>query len=725
MKKLLLSALVAGMLSLALASAAGAAVVAGNTGWFWSNPLPQGNTLTEIETTAGRAYAAGTAGALMRSDDGGATWQGIRSGLPSALSDVKTLRTITPDSIVFASGCGLRRSDDGGATVRRLPWTSNDVNCPSTISSLSFPSGNVGYLLLGSGEVMQTQDGGDSWRRMTAAPGSPFNDSSIPSDIWFSSPTKGVISIGGQIFYSSDSGSSWTPVQGVDGGGRAHFEFLSATTGYAVGNGTSLYKTTDSGEHWAVVPSDGKINTISVASLSCADENNCLATAATGAAIMRTVDGGANWTALTASSRPIYAVGYTSATHAVAVGADGASVMTNDGGVNWSSLNSEVIGQFNQAHVDSASSAVLFGADTDIARTTNSGASWQSITTFANGSIRDATFPTATRGFVLDTRNALTRTDNGGVNWKVLDLGGASPASIFAVNADTLLLIGDRGVRRSTNAGLSFKKVGGSKFSKLKLFGADAADGSVVAYGAKAIVLSKDGGKSWKKVSLTKRLRGLQRVDFADNKNGWAVDGRGELWATTKGGGKWSRIETTGLRRITSMARVDRQHGYVADGSGSVLVTSDGGKTWAEQAPFLSANKVPTLVAALSTKGALLLVPGSNRILTTASFGQIGAPSTLTIKSSSKHPKKGKTFRISGRLSGAQGGEQITVLARVLDAKRNPKWVSQTATISLGGTFTTSWSISKPTIFVARWAGDATHDGDGANAIVLAPKKKR
>lgn len=726
MKKLLVVCALVAALSLSVVAVAGAAVVAGNTGWFWSNPMPQGNTLTQAETVSGRAYVAGEAGSIMRSDDGGVSWRGIRSGLPASRSAINVLRAVNADTVIFASACGLRRTDDGGTIVKRLPWGSSDIDCPNTIVSLSFPTPTIGYLLLDNGDVMQTQDGGDSWRRQTAAPGTAaLGGAQRPSDIWFSSPTSGMVSVDNQIYYSTDSGSSWTPVQAIDGTGLVKFEFISSTVGFAVGVNASLYTTGNGGASWSAVAGDGTINTFNVRSLSCSDVNTCLAAVEGGSRILRTIDGGATWTVLTASSRPIFAVGFTSATRAVAVGADGASVSTDDAGANWASLNSEVLGSYSSIHADSSSSAVLYGVGTGLARTVDSGASWKAITTLASGAVRDATFPTAMRGYVLDSRNQLTRSDDGGITWKVLDLAGARPQSLLATSEQTLLLVGDKGIRRSSNAGLSFKTAGGSSFRKQKFSRADLAGKSIAAYGATAVVISSDDGKTWKKVSrLKKKMGTVKSVDFVDKKNGWLVDSNNELWATTKGGGKWTRLETTGLNKIVSMSRTDTKRGYLTDGSGSIFVTTDGGKSWSEEAPFLSNKRIATKIAPLSARGAILLVPGTNRILTTSTFGQIGVGSKLTIKVSSKTARKGSTMRVTGRLAGAQGGELVTVLARKTDALGGTRWVSQTATVSLGGTFTTTWRVDSPLNFVARWAGDATRDGDGANSVSVKLKKK-
>lgn len=725
-KRLLTLLLVVVAVPLALASTASAAVVAGNTGWFWSNPLPQGNTLTKADTIGGRAYVAGEAGTIMRSDNGGATWTGIRSGLPAAMSDVRTIRAITPDTVIFSSDCGLRRTDDGGATVRRLPWSSSDVSCSSPIVSLSFPTTTSGYLLLATGDILQTQDGGDSWRKVTAPTGTPAaGGGTAPNDIWFSSPTAGVVSVGTNIFYTTDSGASWTGVQAVPGLGALRFEFISSTEGFAFGSKSGLYKTTNGGATWTLVAGDGTIEGNSVSSLSCADANACLAATSDGASILRTTDGGTTWTALKASTRATYAVGFTSATHALAVGAGSVIVSTDDAGQNWTPINSEAAGQYYRAHVDGPTSAVLFGGGTAMARTTDAGASFKPIVTYGLAPILDAAFPTLQRGYVLDTRNELTRSDNGGTTWRVLDLAGARPNALYSPNEKTLLLIGSKGVRRSEDAGISFKTVGKGKFRKLKFSSADKAGSAVVVYGSSNIAVSKDDGKTFKLVNKSKKIKTIKLLDFADAKNGFLTDKSGELWITKDGGKKWTRSETTGFNTIRSLALTDSKHGYIGDGSGSVYVTSDGGATWSQQSPFLNKNPVSTLLAVLSSKGAILVIPGTNRILATSSFGQIGTPSTLKIKSSKVTVKKNTEFTVSGTLAPSQGGEQVTVLARQTDAKGGTKWVRQTATVSLGGTFTTTWKISRATIFVARWAGDATHDGDGANPITVKLKKKK
>jgi hypothetical protein len=63
------------------------------------------------------------------------------------------------------------------------------------------------------------------------------------------------------------------------------------------------------------------------------------------------------------------------------------------------------------------------------------------------------------------------------------------------------------------------------------------------------------------------------------------------------------------------------------------------------------------------------------------------------------------------------------VLARVVNAKGGTRWISQERTVSATGSFTTSWRLSAATEFVARWSGDAAHDGDAARLVVVKLRK--
>src|SRR3954468_22803324 len=194
-------------------AAARADVLAGHSGWVWGNPVPQGHALRSLEFAGPRGYAAGTFGTLGRTGDGGLTRQGIRAG---STVDLRRIRMIAPDVVVVGGGCAVRRTDNGGETFRRLPWTASDTRCSSPVASFAFPSSTTGYLALENGNVLRTLDGGRTWRRRTAVPGTAVTAAAskvTPRDVAFLGDDLGFAATSaGTIFRTRDGGGTWEPV---------------------------------------------------------------------------------------------------------------------------------------------------------------------------------------------------------------------------------------------------------------------------------------------------------------------------------------------------------------------------------------------------------------------------------------------------------------------------------------------------------------------------------
>src|SRR3954463_5057368 len=202
MLRVRVTALVGSLALLLVPAAAHAApVTVAHAGWTWGNPLPQGDSLSSLAFQGQRGYAVGEFGTMLRTDDGGASWSGVSTGLTE---DLDQIRMISPDIVVIAGGCPVRRSDDGGKTFRRLPWTASDARCTAGVAGLAFPSSAVGYLLLHPRTVLPPSDSGKTWSRRTAVPGTAATSEAsriAPTDIVFTSDSTGFASTtGGDLF---------------------------------------------------------------------------------------------------------------------------------------------------------------------------------------------------------------------------------------------------------------------------------------------------------------------------------------------------------------------------------------------------------------------------------------------------------------------------------------------------------------------------------------------
>jgi photosystem II stability/assembly factor-like uncharacterized protein len=84
------------------------------SGWFWQNPLPQGNALLGVSfTDTNRGTAVGKDGTIVRTTDGGATWVTQTSGTTSFLLGVSFTDANT-GTAVGQNGTILRTTDGGG-----------------------------------------------------------------------------------------------------------------------------------------------------------------------------------------------------------------------------------------------------------------------------------------------------------------------------------------------------------------------------------------------------------------------------------------------------------------------------------------------------------------------------------------------------------------------------------------------------------------------------------
>jgi photosystem II stability/assembly factor-like uncharacterized protein len=97
---------------------------------------------------------------------------------------------------------------------------------------------------------------------------------------------------------------------------------------------------------------------------------------------------------------------------------------------------------------------------------------------------------------------------------------------------------------------------------------------------------TSDGGRTWE-CQFGERGRHLFGLDFVNEKVGYAVGERGFLLKTQDGGEHWSVLPTTGtMNWLYGVAFRDEETGFAVGLRETVIKTSDGGRTWIKlQAP--------------------------------------------------------------------------------------------------------------------------------------------
>ncbi|HET7856100.1 MAG TPA: hypothetical protein VFL41_06545 [Gaiellaceae bacterium] len=702
------------LVALAVLSVASAGVNTPHSGWYSGNPLLGPNTLTDLACSGSTCYASGQFGTLLKSTDAGATWSGIVTGLTLDLAHVR-LAGGAPERVLVGGGCSVRRSDDGGDTFFRLPFSARDARCPVGVASFSFPTDRVGYLLLADGRVLTTADGGRTFSRRTPVPGGASDILCTAERICFAGGNSG-------IQRTSDGGVSWTQAGSGSGLAVSSLERIGPLTMYAVGVNLNVLKSTDGGKTWTrkLVRNQPFAN---LTSIRCGDVAHCLITTQTGGQLLRTVDGGDTFTSIVPSNDATFAVEFSRPGRAVAAGGFGSAEVSDDSGATWDAVGSRIAGAFTVLAASSETVAYAGGAQGVLARTKDAGQTWQNVSPPTDAPIVGLAGAPQDRLYVLGADQSLQRSDNGGQSYRLLNPESPGPfAAVAAIGSDNLLLVGFRGVIRSTDGGETFERVQDSDVRSKLLNAVDQAPGVVVAFSPRVAALSADGGRSWSKVRLPKK-RAIRDLDFATRSIALLLDSRGELWRTADAGRIWRVLPTLGTSRGRSLELADARNGYVVvnqfgslNGLGLVLRTSDGGRTWHPQLVGRSS------LDAVQSGGATDYALGAGASLyATTVRGDVGAPQSLTLSTQRRALARPARVVVGGRLSPADGGEEI-VVARLARGR----WSVQLATAASNGSFSTRWRLDDTSVFVAQVLGDADHAGAGTRplTVTVLPRRK-
>lgn len=691
----------AALAALALLSTAAAGVNTPQSGWYSGNPLLGPNALRDLACAGPTCYAAGDFGTLLKSTDGGATWKGIVTGLTIDLGRVR-LAGGQADQVVVGGGCSVRRSNDGGDTFFRLPFTARDTGCSDAVASFSFPTQSTGYVLLASGRVLLTTDGGRTFTRRTTVPDAHNQGFDI---LCTAERTCLAVGLASGILRTQDGGVSWTRV-GFTGRIDALVQ-ADAQTIYGVGISREVAKSVDGGATWApkaYLPVNGN------GRVACGDAGHCLF-ATGGTQVVRTTNGGDSYTTVVPSSDATFAVGFAGPARAIAAGAAGSAEVSNDAGVTWAAVGGRVAGTFVTLAVTADSVAYAGGAQGVLARTGDGGQTWSNISPPTEATVTSLAGSGTDRLFVLASDGSLQRSDNAGASYSLLNPGTARPAAIAAIDADRLLLLG-AGIVRSDDGGETFQPVGGPA-ARAQLSAADLAGGAVFAFGNLAVFASTDRGVHWQRVARPKR-RAIEDLDFVTRRTGYLLDTRGALWKTTNGGRRWVQLPGLGGPGY-AVEFSSARDGYVAVRSfgslrnaGLVLRTIDGGRSWH---PQLVSRFVLTALEGGTIGYALA---GASALYATNVGGDVGAPQGLTLSVRPSSRRRPGQILASGRLSPADGGEEI-VVSRLAKGR----WAHRLATAAANGTFVTRWRVNSRSIFVAQVLGDADHIGAGTRPLTV------
>jgi photosystem II stability/assembly factor-like uncharacterized protein len=458
-------------------------------------------------------------------------------------------------------------------------------------------------------------------------------------------------------------------------------------------------------------------------SIRCADAETCLIATRDASRVVRTTDGAETFSSVVAPVQSAQAVELASATRGLAVGNSGSAVVSDDAGETWRLVGTRLTDEFLVLEAATDRIAYAGGVAGALARTADAGQTWANVSPPTSVGIRAVAAPTAARLFVLAGDGTLQRSDNAGQSYALLNTGTPiGPRDVVATDAQHVVLVGRRGVRRSINGGETFASVSDRDLRGANLIGAETAGLGMFAYGPARLLFSPNGGLSWRPVRLPAK-RGVLEVSFVSAGTGYLLDRTGRIWRTTNGGRAWTELLALG-RRAIEIDFSDARNGYATIGAfgrrpyGFVMRTSDGGASWRPQ--LISPVPVRQVDTAAGTAYALA---GLNDLYATTTGGDVGAARTLRITTRGRRLSRPATITVSGRLSSAFAGEEAVVTMRSGAAS-----ASKMAVVASNGTFQTRWRVTRRSLFVAHALGGPDHVSVGTKLLrveVRKPRKKR
>jgi photosystem II stability/assembly factor-like uncharacterized protein/PKD repeat protein len=260
-----------------------------------------------------------------------------------------------------------------------------------------------------------------------------------------------------KMLRSTDGGLNWSNLPVADAVGNVFltttfydFHLLSPGVIVAVGlssmgNQESIYKSTDSGVSWTVVNIYGNGTWPRISNAIHFPNSTTGFVAGTNGRILKTTNGGNNWTALSSgTTSEIKDIWFTNSSSGYAVG-NGRVLRTTNGGSSWTStVFSGSI--FNSVHFPTANVGYAVGEDRKMIKTTNAGLNWtlSTMNIPTNTILNSVFFVSDLEGYVTGANGVIYRTTNGGQYWEKQQLlDGLN--DVFFLAANNGFLAGDQG----------------------------------------------------------------------------------------------------------------------------------------------------------------------------------------------------------------------------------------------------------------------------------------
>jgi len=234
--------------------------------------------------------------------------------------------------------------------------------------------------------------------------------------------------------------------------------FIDENLGWAVGDMTTILKTTNGGENWMILSSSGSE---SIYDVFFKDQFNGIIVGGspTNSVLALTSNGGLSWVGRPSGTSSILSdVFFQDDNIGWIVGDWGVLLKTTNAGWNWTTQNSGTNNSLRGIVFNTPTDATIIGYSGTILHTTDGGQNWISQISGTSDHLWDITFINESNGWIVGDAGNIFSTTDGGENWISQSSGTTNNLSgVSFIDENIGTIVGQYGlILRTTNGGLNW-----------------------------------------------------------------------------------------------------------------------------------------------------------------------------------------------------------------------------------------------------------------------------
>ena len=350
----------------------------GGASWV-TQPVPAGSDAIEIRfVDSQNGYAAGALRTLLHTTNGGQTWNLQLGGVfaePNNRYPFNGLdATSASTAIAVGGGNSIYTTTNSGSQ-----WISRGSGSGTRPFRFARTDADHLWAANNNSEVLYTVNGGKKWERSIIQLSLSCDVCSNTGDIAFLNNSEGWAVINGEfttsswVWHSLDGGKTWISLNVTNTGPLSGLAIVDSQTLVAVsGVADQIYRSTNGGLTWTAVPHPGGGTWFGAVRFVPGTLTGW--TVGSGGKILKSTDGGASWTLQRDASHffNLIDVSFADLNNGWTVG--GEELHTADGGLTWVKQNTGIFASVS-VYALTPTTAWIGGLQ-DLGRTTDGGVTW-------------------------------------------------------------------------------------------------------------------------------------------------------------------------------------------------------------------------------------------------------------------------------------------------------------------------------------------------------------